>query len=283
MANGPDGWLWVVDMYRELIEGAAFLPPRILKHMDVGSGVDRGRIWRWGRMGTRQGYQGSARRRQPSWSHCWTTPTAGTATRPRDCFISGRTIRRRAAAATGRRVQDAAGTNTRIARARRSRGSRARMTCLRHSLIPEPRVAKYALRLGEPFCPNDERIQTADGGIVGDADSTSATSWPFRWVRCRIADRSMRSPCWRSRWGGLLDANGDSELRVGLHGRAFSPAGRQPSVPHVGDTASFLDHTGRRRWERPARPDDVAAVVKELDGPLAGDKSLCRARSFWRS
>jgi hypothetical protein len=46
MANGPDGCLWIIDMSRELIEGAAFLPPQILKHMDVGSGVDRGRIWR---------------------------------------------------------------------------------------------------------------------------------------------------------------------------------------------------------------------------------------------
>ena len=46
MANAPDGCLWVVDMYRELIEGAAFLAPQILKHMDVASGVDRGRIWR---------------------------------------------------------------------------------------------------------------------------------------------------------------------------------------------------------------------------------------------
>jgi putative membrane-bound dehydrogenase-like protein len=45
-ANAPDGTLYVVDMYRELIEGAAFLPPAILKHLDVGSGVDRGRIWR---------------------------------------------------------------------------------------------------------------------------------------------------------------------------------------------------------------------------------------------
>jgi putative membrane-bound dehydrogenase-like protein len=46
LANAPDGCLWVVDMCRELIEGAAFLPPQILKHMDVASGVDRGRIWR---------------------------------------------------------------------------------------------------------------------------------------------------------------------------------------------------------------------------------------------
>jgi putative membrane-bound dehydrogenase-like protein len=46
LANGPDGCLYVIDMYRELIEGAAFLPPQILKHLDVSSGIDRGRIYR---------------------------------------------------------------------------------------------------------------------------------------------------------------------------------------------------------------------------------------------
>ena len=45
-ANGPDGCLYVVDMYRELIEGAAFLPPQLLKLVDVAGGIDRGRIWR---------------------------------------------------------------------------------------------------------------------------------------------------------------------------------------------------------------------------------------------
>jgi putative membrane-bound dehydrogenase-like protein len=46
LAHGPDGCLYVIDMYRELIEGAAFLPPEILKHLDVSSGIDRGRIYR---------------------------------------------------------------------------------------------------------------------------------------------------------------------------------------------------------------------------------------------
>ncbi|MBA4190619.1 MAG: dehydrogenase [Planctomycetaceae bacterium] len=45
-ANGPDGCLYVVDMYRELIEGAAFLPPQLLKLVNVAGGIDRGRIWR---------------------------------------------------------------------------------------------------------------------------------------------------------------------------------------------------------------------------------------------
>ena len=45
-ANGPDGNLYVVDMYRALIEGASFLPPEVLEHIDVTGGVNRGRIYR---------------------------------------------------------------------------------------------------------------------------------------------------------------------------------------------------------------------------------------------
>jgi putative membrane-bound dehydrogenase-like protein len=45
-ANAPDGNLYVLDMYRELIEGAAFLAPQILKHMDTTAGYDKGRIYR---------------------------------------------------------------------------------------------------------------------------------------------------------------------------------------------------------------------------------------------
>ena len=45
-ANAPDGCLYVIDMYRELIEGAAFLPPQILKHLDLGSGSRSRAIYR---------------------------------------------------------------------------------------------------------------------------------------------------------------------------------------------------------------------------------------------
>ena len=45
-ANAPDGTLYVLAMYRELIEGAAFLAPQILKHMDASAGADKGRIYR---------------------------------------------------------------------------------------------------------------------------------------------------------------------------------------------------------------------------------------------
>ena len=45
-ANGPDGALYIVDMYREIIEGGAFLPPDVVKNLNMASGDDRGRIYR---------------------------------------------------------------------------------------------------------------------------------------------------------------------------------------------------------------------------------------------
>ncbi len=45
-ANAPDGTLYLLDMYRELIEGAAFVAPQILKHLDPTAGFDKGRIYR---------------------------------------------------------------------------------------------------------------------------------------------------------------------------------------------------------------------------------------------
>lgn len=45
-ANAPDGSLYILDMYREVIEHPDSLPPLIKKHLDLTSGRDRGRIYR---------------------------------------------------------------------------------------------------------------------------------------------------------------------------------------------------------------------------------------------
>lgn len=45
-ANGPDGALYVADMYREVIEVAHAIPDSIKERVDVYSGTDRGRIYR---------------------------------------------------------------------------------------------------------------------------------------------------------------------------------------------------------------------------------------------
>src|SRR5207253_4949602 len=45
-ANAPDGTLIVIDHYREIIETVESIPPVILKHLHIESGVNHGRIWR---------------------------------------------------------------------------------------------------------------------------------------------------------------------------------------------------------------------------------------------
>jgi putative membrane-bound dehydrogenase-like protein len=46
ITTGPDGCLYVTDMYREVIEHPWSLPEPIKKHLDLNSGNDRGRIYR---------------------------------------------------------------------------------------------------------------------------------------------------------------------------------------------------------------------------------------------
>src|SRR5262249_28615005 len=44
--HGPDGALYVVDMYRAVIEHPDFMPPELKKRPDLLLGQDKGRIWR---------------------------------------------------------------------------------------------------------------------------------------------------------------------------------------------------------------------------------------------
>ncbi len=46
LANGPDGALYVVDMYRAVIEHPDWMPPELKTRKDLDDGSDRGRIWR---------------------------------------------------------------------------------------------------------------------------------------------------------------------------------------------------------------------------------------------
>jgi putative membrane-bound dehydrogenase-like protein len=44
--TGPDGALWIVDMYRYVIEHPVWIPPETLSQLDVRAGAARGRIYR---------------------------------------------------------------------------------------------------------------------------------------------------------------------------------------------------------------------------------------------
>ena len=45
-ANAPDGTLYILDVYREVIEHPLAIPPEIKEHLDLTSGRDRGRLYR---------------------------------------------------------------------------------------------------------------------------------------------------------------------------------------------------------------------------------------------
>ena len=48
LADGPDGALYIADMYRKVIEHPDYLPGDVRKHVDFEAGNDKGRIWRLG-------------------------------------------------------------------------------------------------------------------------------------------------------------------------------------------------------------------------------------------
>lgn len=50
--TGPDGALWVVDMYRAVIEHPEWIPPETQKKLDLRAGHDLGRIYRVARNGS---------------------------------------------------------------------------------------------------------------------------------------------------------------------------------------------------------------------------------------
>ena len=46
LTHGPEGAMYVVDMYRAVIEHPDFMPPELKNRPDLWQGKDKGRIWR---------------------------------------------------------------------------------------------------------------------------------------------------------------------------------------------------------------------------------------------
>jgi putative membrane-bound dehydrogenase-like protein len=276
MANGPDGCLWVIDMYRELIEGAAFLPPSILKHMDVGSGVDRGRIWRIMPAGKRPSL--------PRLSKSKTVELVALLEHPngwhRDT-ASRLLYERQDPSAIGPLRQIATRSSTPLGRTH-ALYALAGLKALGPDDIlaaladPESRVREHALRLAEPFCHDDARVQSRMEAMVGDPDPLVRYQLAFSlgvlpgtraagplaalaikdgadaW--CRIAILSSISGCAGDMFRQLA---GNRAFRASLPGRTF--------LAMLAAQATAI------------RPADVDVVLVAIDGPLADDQPAARA------
>ena len=169
MANGPDGCLWVIDMYRGLIEGAAFLAPTILKHMDLASGVDCGRIWRVVPDGymPRMAKLGKATTAELvallEHKSGWHRDTASRLLYQRQD---------RSAATPLRHL--AAGSNSPLGRTHALYALAGLGALGPDDVLPalsdrEPHVREHALRLAEHFCKDDPRLQERMTAMVADS------------------------------------------------------------------------------------------------------------------
>ena len=277
MANGPDGCLWVIDMYRELIEGAAFLAPAILKHMDVGSGVDRGRIWRIVPDGRKRSMPKLSKATTATLvallehSSGWRRDTASRLLyqrQDRSAVIPLRQLAKRSNSPLGR-------THALYA-ARRGCGSVGGLTmCLAALSDREPRVREHALRLAEHFCKDDQRIQARTQAMVADSDALVRYQLAFS-----LGAQSGTTPA--PALAALAVSDGDNPwIRVAI---LSSVTGCADDVLQrlAGDVAfrnaaqggPFL--TALAGQTAASRPADVVVVLKVLDGPLAEDQALAR-------
>ena len=85
--TGPDGALWIADMYRHVIEHPEWIPQDWQKRLDLRAGHDKGRIYRVYPVGHEAAADPAARqaRHRRAWSPRSTAPAAGSATWPSRC------------------------------------------------------------------------------------------------------------------------------------------------------------------------------------------------------
>ena len=273
MASGPDGCLWVVDMCRELIE-AAFLPPQILKHMDVGNGDDRGRIWRVVPAGHKP--------RAPKLSKATTVELVALLEHPngwhRDT-ASRLLYQRQDRSAVETLRQLAAVSRTPLGRTH-ALHALAGLGALRESDLSaalsdqEPRVREHALRLAEPLCKNETRIQKRMEEMIRDNDplvryqlAFSLGALPGTKPAGAIADLAVREGA--DRWMRMAIVSSVSACTGEVFHRLAEDAGFRSTEQGRALLTSLAAQTGAAE-----RADDLAAILKELDGSLSGDKAL---------
>jgi len=276
MANGPDGCLWIIDMYRELIEGAAFLPPQILKHMDADSGFDRGRIWRV----VPEGHKPDMRRVSKATTAELVALLEHQSGWHRDT-ASRLLYQRQDRSAIPLLQHLAAHAKTPLGRTH-ALAALAGLGALGPDLVlaaladPEPRVREHALRLAEPFCQVDARVQDRLEEMAGDPDPLVRYQAAFS-----LGELPGTKPA--NALAALAVRDGaDSWMRVAILSSASGCAGEL--FRRLAGNADFrLAPQGRAFLIRLAaqsgvasRPDDLAAVLQAVDGPLAGDQALCR-------
>jgi putative membrane-bound dehydrogenase-like protein len=183
LAGGPDGALYVVDVYRAVIEHPEFMPPELKHRPDLTLGKDRGRIWRIVPEGhappSPPPHAGGVKGGRPKLSHTATAdlvPLLGDANAWRRTTAQRLLLERQDRAAVEPLRKLCTSSDRPLARVHAAwllEGLNALDADLAARLLRDesPRVREQALILCERWLPNSAAIQKEALALAADVDA----------------------------------------------------------------------------------------------------------------
>jgi putative membrane-bound dehydrogenase-like protein len=277
-ANAPDGTLYVLDIYRGLIEGAAFLPPEFLEFLDPVSGNDRGRIYRIEPTGFE-------RRAAPKLGELSSVELAALIEHPNGWHrdTASRLLYQRQDRAAAAPLQNLASASKLPEGRQMALYSLSGLDALDEATLlkaladPAPLVRAHSLRLSELFARRSPAIVARMCSMTDDDDLRVRYQLAFSLGASRGSTRNAAlakiavsdgSDAWMrlavlsslsEGSGDVLEAvAGNSEFRKSTHGREF--------------LLTLAKQIGAAN-----RKDDMAAVLKTLSHLPKEEKSLAEA------
>ena len=263
-ATGPDGALWIADMYRQVIEHPKWIPDDWLARVDVRAGEDRGRIYRVFRETAPPGHLPDL----TALSDAALVGTLRSPNGPRRDLAQRLLIERRATGAAPALRELARGGGPAPARLH-ALGTLLGLDLLDAELLrdalaaDDPAVVRFALRLAEPFLADDaglgERLlRLAEHPDLGVRFQTALSLGEWNDPRAAEALTAI----------ALRDA-GDRWVRTAVLSSS------------VGRAAAILDRAAADlapEWVSPlfqtafaVRPDNAATVARDVLRRAAAD------------
>ena len=275
MANAPDGTLYVLDFCRELIEGAAFLPPEFLKHLDVTSGNDRGRIYRIAprdfkypgppRLGDASTRELVALLEHPNGWHRDTASRLLYQRQESSVSTALRTLASESKLAEGRvgALYSLQGI-----------GTLDEATLLPALQDPEPLVRAHALRLSEPMVSESPALAARICEMISDVDPRVRYQLAFSLGAARGRARNTAIATL------VINSGADPWMRLALASSLFEGAG--PVFAALGANTDFRssNHGSQFLVELAGqigannRADEIAIVIRTLELFTGNEKTL---------